>query len=46
MDQVDHAFSRLEKLPFSSRQWLLLGVLILINILVLAGFVLYILYAT
>jgi len=46
MEQVDHAFSNLEKLPFSSRQWLLLGALILINILVLAGFVLYILYAT
>jgi len=46
LDQVDHAFSNLEKLPFSSRQWLLLGVLILINILVLAGFVVYILYAT
>jgi hypothetical protein len=46
LEQVDHAFSRLEKLPFSSRQWLILGLLILINILVLAGFVLYLIYAT
>jgi hypothetical protein len=46
LEQVDHAFANLEKLPFSSRQWLILGLLIFINVIILAGFVLYLIYAT
>ncbi|MGW8249006.1 MAG: hypothetical protein ACWGO1_00060 [Anaerolineales bacterium] len=45
LDRFDSAFSKVEKLPFSSRQWLLLGGLILINIIVLVAFVVFILFA-
>ncbi len=44
LDRIDNAFSKLEKAPFNSRQWIILGILMLINILILVGFVLYILF--
>ena len=46
LERIDNAFSRLDKLPFSSRQWVILGILILVNIVILIGFVIYILFAT
>lgn len=45
LDRFDSAFSKVEKLPFSSRQWVVLGGLILINIVVLVAFVVFILFA-
>lgn len=45
LDRIDSAFSKVEKLPFSSRQWIVLGGLILVNIIVLVAFVIFILFA-
>jgi hypothetical protein len=41
IERIDTAFSRVEKLPFSSRQWVVLIVLISINVIVLLAFVIY-----
>lgn len=46
LEQIDSTFSKVEKLPFSSRQWLILGLLILVNIIILIAFALYILSTT
>lgn len=46
LEQIDTTFSKVEKLPFSSRQWLILGLLILVNIIILIAFALYILSTT
>jgi hypothetical protein len=45
LERFDNAFSKVEKLPFSSRQWVVLGGLILINIIILVAFVVYILFS-
>ena len=45
LERIDNSFSNVERLPFSSRQWLILGGLILINIIILAAFVIYLLFA-
>lgn len=45
LERIDSTFSNVERLPFSSRQWMILGGLILINIIILAAFVIYILFA-
>jgi hypothetical protein len=44
-ERIDSTFSNVERLPFSSRQWMILGGLILINIIILAAFVIYIFFA-
>ena len=41
LERIDTAFSRVEKLPFSSRQWVILIVLIAVNVIVLLAFVIY-----
>lgn len=41
IERIDTAFSRVEKLPFSSKQWVVLIVLISINVIVLLAFVIY-----
>lgn len=41
LERIDTAFSRVEKLPFSSKQWVVLILLISINVLVLLAFVIY-----
>ena len=46
LDRFDNTFAKLDKMPFSSRQWLILGIIMLVNIVILAGFVIYILIAT
>jgi hypothetical protein len=46
LERIDTAFSRVEKLPFSSRQWIVLIVLILINVVVLLAFVIYLVFLT
>jgi len=46
LDRFDNTFAKLDKMPFSSRQWLILGILMLVNIVILAAFVIYILIAT
>ena len=46
LERIDKSFAKLDKVSFTSRQWLILGILIVINIIILAGFVLYILAAT
>lgn len=46
LDRFDTAFSRVNKLPFTSRQWIVLGALILVNIVILAAFVIYILFSS
>ncbi len=43
LERIDSTFSKVEKLPFSSRQWLLLGLLIFVNVIILVAFVLFIL---
>lgn len=43
LERIDTAFSRVEKLPFSTRQWIILIVLITINVIVLLAFVIYLL---
>ncbi len=45
-DRIDSTFSNVERLPFSSRQWMILGGLILVNIIILAAFVIYLLFST
>jgi hypothetical protein len=44
LERIDTTFSNVERLPFSSRQWMILGGLILINVLVLAAFVIYLVF--
>jgi hypothetical protein len=46
LDRIDNTFAKLDKMPFTSRQWIILGILILINIIILTGFVIYILIVT
>ena len=46
LEKIDSTFSKVEKLPFTSRQWLLLGALILVNIVILVAFVVFILLNT
>jgi hypothetical protein len=43
LERIDTAFSRVEKLPFTSRQWIVLIVLISINVIVLLAFIIYLL---
>lgn len=46
LERIDSTFSKVEKLPFSSRQWLLLGLLIFINVIILVAFALFILFTS
>jgi hypothetical protein len=46
LEKIDSTFSKVEKLPFTSKQWILLGALILINIVILVAFALFILLNT
>lgn len=46
LERIDSTFSKVEKLPFSSRQWLLLGLLIFVNVIILVAFALFILFTS